>query len=331
MSTQQSARYRWVPGTSRTPGPENGRTAAWPRFLRGGLVLPALLVAAGCTVANEAIRSDFTTFNSIVQFNQTQQMLLNLVRLHYRETPLFLQAGALSASYESQAGGNVLVGTNSDNLTSGGAGFAYTFASKPTITYTPVEGNAYAQQFISEIKLETLGLLLRSGWKVSKLCDLLVESVMIGADTIRNEPNSPGYARFTELTRSLQAAQDSRQLGLFVEDGTPVVRAGAESIPVANWQVRSLFDVMFFAAANTETPAEYSGRTKPVVPNDAMRIRASRSRPADAMVWVQHDGYFYSIDNTDIRSKDTFALLMQLSQIQASPAAASPILTLPVR
>jgi len=328
MSTQQSATHRRPPGT---PGPETGRTAAWPRFLRGVLVLAALLAAGGCSVANNAIRSDFTDFNSIIQFNQTQQMLLNLVRLHYRETPLFLQAGALSASYESQAAGNVLFGTNSDDLTSGGAGLGYTFSSKPTITYTPVEGNAYAQQFISEIKLETLGLLLRSGWKVSKLCDLLVESVVIGSDTIRNEPRSPGFARFTELTRSLQAAQDSRQLGLFVEHGTPVVRAGSESIPVANWQVRSLFDVMFFAAENTETPAEYSGRTKPLVPNDAMRIHASRSRPADAMVWVRHDGYYYSIDNTDIRSKDTFALLMQLSQIQASPAAASPILTLPVR
>jgi len=328
MSTQQATRHRRSPGT---PDSETGRTAAWRGFLRGGLLLPALLATGGCTVANEAIRSDFTEFNSIVQFNQTQQMLLNLVRLHYRETPLFLQAGALSASYESQAGGNVLFGTNSDDFTSGGAGLEYTFASKPTITYTPVEGNAYAQQFISEIKLETLGLLLRSGWKVSKLCDLLIESVVIGSDTIRNEPNSPGYARFTELTRSLQAAQDSRQLGLFVEHGTPVVRAGSESIPVANWQVRSLFDVMFFAAANTETPAEYSGRTKPVVPNDAMRIHSSRSPPADAMVWVKHGGYYYSIDNTDIRSKDTFALLMQLSQIQASPAAASPILTLPVR
>ena len=328
MSTQQSASRRRPPGK---PGSETGHTAAWPRFLRGVLVLAALLAAGGCSVANEAIRSDFTDFNSIIQFNQTQQMLLNLVRLHYRETPLFLQAGALSASYESQAAGNVLFGTNSDDLTSGGAGLGYTFSSKPTITYTPVEGNAYAQQFISEIKLETLGLLLRSGWKVSKLCDLLVESVVIGSDTIRNEPRSSGYARFTELTRSLQAAQDSRQLGLFVEHGTPVVRAGSESIPVANWQVRSLFDVMFFAAENTETPAEFSGRTKPLVPNDAMRIHASRSRPADAMVWVRHDGYYYSIDNTDIRSKDTFALLMQLSQIQASPAAASPILTLPVR
>ena len=328
MSTQQSASRRRPPGK---PGSETGHTAAWPRFLRGVLVLAALLAAGGCSVANEAIRSDFTDFNSIIQFNQTQQMLLNLVRLHYRETPLFLQAGALSASYESQAGGNVRFGTDSDNFTAGGAELDYTFASRPTITYTPIEGNAFAQQFISEIKLETLGLLLRSGWKVSKLCDLLVESVVIGSDIIRNEPKSPGYARFVELTRALQAAQDSRQLGVFVEHGTPVVRAGSESIPVANWQVRSLFDVMFFAAANTETPAEYSGRTKPPVPNDAMRIRASRSRPADAMVWVQHGGYYYSIDNTDIRSKDTFALLMQLSQIQASPAAAAPILTLPVR
>ena len=81
-----------------------------PRRLLALAILPVAatslaLFAGGCKVANTALRADFVDFNSIIQGNQTQQMLLNLVRMHYRETPLFMQAGALTASYESSIGG----------------------------------------------------------------------------------------------------------------------------------------------------------------------------------------------------------------------------------
>ena len=116
-----------------------------------------------------------------------------------------------------------------------------------------------------------------------------------------------------------------------MENGQQVVRAGARSIPAGAWVMRSLFDVMFDAAKNIETPPEHRERMRPAPANGAMTIRASATRPSDAMVWVQFAGHYYSIDNTDLRSKDTFALLMQLARIQASVSAASPVLTLPVR
>ena len=49
------------------------------------------------------------------------------------------------------------------------------------------------------------------------------------------------------------------------------------------------------------------------------------------MVWVRHNGHFYSISHDDIESKDTLALLLQLYRIQAAPPAEAPLLTIPVR
>jgi hypothetical protein len=67
-------------------------------------------------------------------------------------------------------------------------------------------------------------------------------------------------------------------------------------------------------------------------PTRRVRIfRASTERPLDALVWVEHDGYWYSIAKADVSSKDTFALLMLLARIQATPVSAQPVLTLPVR
>jgi hypothetical protein len=297
------------------------------------LLLPMVLALCGCSVANQAIRADFTEHNTIIHFNQEQQMLLNLVRLHYREMPLFLQAGALSASYESHAGASASYNfeTRSPGSITRGLGLDYFFASKPTITYTPVEGKAYVQQFMSPITLDTFGLLVRSGWPVSKLGELLIQKVTIGNEVIFNDPGSANYPRFAALIALLQEAQDAGRLGVVTENGIPVVRAGEQAIPADAWQLRSLFDVMFAAARNTETPTEYLNRVRPGIGNGALLIRATSSCPPDALIWVEHAGYCYSIDNTDLQSKDTFALLIQLSRIQATPITGSPVLTLPVR
>ena len=176
------------------------------------VTLLAALVAGGCQVSNQAIRADFTDFNTIIQFNQAQQMLLNLVRLHYREAPLFLQAGALSAAYESRTGASAGISVESGTSRTSGVGVDYAFAAKPTITYTPVEGKAYVQQFMSEISLDTMGLLLRSGWPVGRLAELTIERVVIGDDVLINDPKAPSYPRFVALIDTLQQAQDAGRL-----------------------------------------------------------------------------------------------------------------------
>jgi len=62
------------------------------------LCLVSMLLLAGCSVPSRSIRSTFADYNQTIQFNESQEMLLNLVRLKYRETPLFLKVGALSTS-----------------------------------------------------------------------------------------------------------------------------------------------------------------------------------------------------------------------------------------
>ena len=102
------------------------------------VTLLAALIAGGCQVSNQAIRADFTDFNTIIQFNQAQQMLLNLVRLHYREAPLFLQAGALSAAYESRTGASAGISVESGTSRTSGVGVDYAFAAKPNLLHLEI-------------------------------------------------------------------------------------------------------------------------------------------------------------------------------------------------
>ncbi len=303
----------------------------YARPLCAGALLATMLAVSGCAVANQAIRSDFTDFNGIIQFNQSQQMLLNLVRLHYREPPMFLQAGALTASYSSTAGGAANVGFESGLATTSGLEFNYEFASRPTISYTPIEGKAYVTQFMTEVSFETFCLLMRAGWPVTKLCNLLVERVTIDpAAPLRNHLSAPSYGEFTALVAKLQAAQDSGQLSVVNSNGALAVAVGSDLIQVEKFQLRSLLDVMFVASKNTETPSAHQGRTKESQPNGQISIHVSHAPPPDAVVWVQYSGHYFSVNNTDISSKDTLALLMQLFRVQAAPSTGAPLLTIPV-
>lgn len=307
-----------------------------------GLSLIACIVfLGGCAVASHAIKSDFTTYNSIIQFNQSQQMLMNLVRLHYRESPSFLQAGSLTASYESTAGADGGItglsgfngwATQAASVATGYGDLNYKFSSKPTITYTPIDGKNYVQEFLTEVTPETFCLLLKSGWPIEKLGNLLVDKVIPeGGGKLINRSDAKSYPKFQAWLKSLQAAQEKDELDLIAGEQGTEVKAGNQITALKRINFRSLLDVMFHAAMSTETPSIHRKRIRLNEKNPEITIHASFLPPNDASVWVRYAGHYYSISNSDVTSKDTFALLMELYRLQAAPSTGAPVLTIPAR
>jgi len=289
------------------------------------------LVLSGCMVANHAIRSDFGSFNTTVQYTQSQQILLNIVRMHFRESPMFLQAGNITASYESQVGAEAGV----DPFPSWNAGAHYSFSSKPTISYTPVEGKSYVAQFMTAISPETFCVLFQGGWSVSELVKLLVDRVTLpSGEVLVNHGSSPSLRQFEQWAEGLRRKQESQDLLVGSANGVLSLTSSGEVFPLKDWRFHSLFEVLFEASRNTETPPDQLDRVKKNVkktPNGVMKIRVSAMAPRDAMVSVKYAGYHYSVSHSDLRSKDTLALLNQLYRIQSPPAGAAPVLTIPAR
>jgi hypothetical protein len=290
------------------------RTSAILRTITAGAILAGTLASSsGCQVANQALRADFTDFNTILQSNQTQQMLLNLVRMHYRETPLFMQAGSLTASYESSISADSSASIPAGDPSSIDIGGSYRFSSKPTISYTPVEGKEYVQQFMAEITPQTFAMLVRAGWPISKLGELLVASVTLDSgERLVGRPSAASNPRFREFFETLKAS-------------------GTLTIGVERFQFRSLFSAMFNASRDVQTPASRASWAKSTPGGQEIDVRVSDKPPVDALVCVEYAGSYYSIANDDIRSKDTLALLMQLSRIQSGPSAPAPLITIPAR
>jgi len=288
----------------------------------------------GCAIANRAIQTDFTAFNSVVQYNQSQQMLLNIVRIHFRESPEFLQAASLSASYESTSvTGAGIAGWGAPSYpTAGAANISYTFATKPTITYTPIDGKNFVQQFLYKITPDTCSLLIDAGWPIKKLGDLLIDRVDLkNGEALVNKPTSSTYPMFKKWIRSIQDAQSADQLEIRAMSNGIVIHTPLEDRSVNDIHFRSLADVMFVAAKNVETPASQKSFARDGDGTGEIAVHSSRIPPFNAMISVWYRGHFYSISNNDVKSKDTFALLMQLYRLQAAPSGSTPVLTIPVK
>jgi hypothetical protein len=310
------------------------RTSAILRTITAGAILAGTLASScGCQVANQALRADFTDFNTILQSNQTQQMLLNLVRMHYRETPLFMQAGSLTASYESSISADSSASIPAGDPSSIDIGGSYRFSSKPTISYTPVEGKEYVQQFMAEITPQTFAMLVRAGWPISKLGELLVASVTLDSgERLVGRPSAASNPRFREFFETLKASEERDDLEVLGrKDGGIDLRAGTLTIGIERFQFRSLFSAMFNASRDVQTPASRASWAKSTPGGQEIDVRVSDKPPVDSLVCVEYAGSYYSIANDDIRSKDTLALLMQLSRIQSGPSAPAPLITIPAR
>ncbi len=302
-----------------------------------------LLLTWGCTMHTQAIRRDFSDYNQTIHYNDSQQMLLNLVRLKYRETPLFMEVGALSASYDASGSFELGAGRISDsNVISGEIGGR--FAARPTITYTPLAGEMYVKRVLAEIGGDTFVLLVHSGWPVDVLSHVMVEKL---AGAVNNE-DDPTYERFNELVSALRQAQEKDGLRFVNEEGQGIKmeiqttrgdlfggsaseEARSYRLPVSEFLFRSLLDLMFFLGKNTEVPEDHLDQVRSGRSNGWLNIRHHAGRPDDALVSVLHNGYYFSIARNDIRSKDTFALLKLLFALQAGDVeTVQPVLTLPV-
>src|SRR5690349_11714056 len=118
---------------------------AWCNRRRLACLVGLALLAGGCSFGPRTLPGDRIRYNEAIKTSTEEQLLLNIVRLRYTDTPSSLAVSSLAEQYEltknlgltpfftSAAAGQALGGYRSTVLPQAGIGTA----DRPTLTYAP--------------------------------------------------------------------------------------------------------------------------------------------------------------------------------------------------
>ena len=188
-----------------------------------------ILSCSGCSLGPRSLMHSRLRYNDAVKTTSEQQLLLNIVRLRYVDTPSSLAISSIADQQEVVAGLGLV-----PFFMSAGAGDVGSYrnsilpqaqltgTTRPTLSYTPLDDEEFTRRLFSPISLEGAAYLSKTTWPISTVFRLYLENLnwVSNAETASGptpaEP--PDYATFLEGVQSLQRLQDRKLITLFTEE-----------------------------------------------------------------------------------------------------------------
>jgi hypothetical protein len=189
-------------------------------IVRTSLMASIALSLSGCGSFGPASvdRDRFDYMNAIAN-SWKQQTLLNIVKMRYADTPVFLDVGQIISGYQLQ--GAVTVGGTLNSLSALGdvvtMGTAGSYIDRPTITYTPLTGAHFLQVMITPIPPSALLMRAEEGWPIDKLLQIGTQSINGLSNRKGGVRGRPADSDFVRLLAALQRLQASGAIDLRVE------------------------------------------------------------------------------------------------------------------
>jgi hypothetical protein len=227
-----------------------------------------LALAAGCAFGPRTLEKTRLPYNQAIKRTAEEQLLLNIVRLRYTDTPSSLGVSSITAQHELQqtlslmpffasAASNTAIATAATVLPQLGL----EGASRPTITYSPEDDQEFTRKLFAPMPLEGIVLLSKTvtTWPISTIMRLWLETLN-RVDNAQNASGptpalAPRFAEFRAGIDALQALQDHYQVAIFVKESEEKVGG---PVPAASITPR---DVVEAAKGGFEYRPDPGGKT----------------------------------------------------------------------
>jgi hypothetical protein len=183
------------------------------------IFLWVLLLLSGCAgFGPSTVSRDRFDYTEAISDSWKHQMLLNMVKLRYADTPVFLDVSSVISQY--QIAGQVNLGATINNnpwSSSQSLGATGQYVDRPTITYTPILGDKFARSLMSPIPPPAILSLLQGGYPVDLVFRIMVNEV----NGIRNRFGGPARAHranpeFYALVEKMRRIQTAGNIGMRV-------------------------------------------------------------------------------------------------------------------
>jgi hypothetical protein len=200
-------------------------TAVLRKMLALGALLLSLLVtlpACQASLGPNAIRRAVPSYNETLISEMNQQLLLNLVRLRYRDNPLFLEVGTITTQQTLATSGGVNVSGTAGGVNGAGAiitpSAGVSYSETPTIVFTPLQGESFFRRMMSPLPPVAVLLFASSGWSIARVMGLATDRI----NDLANAPSAAGptpalappFADFRELLKTLRELQLKHALNI---------------------------------------------------------------------------------------------------------------------
>ncbi len=266
-------------------------------FRRAGVLttIGLCLLLGGCTkLGPEGIKASRLDYNIAVQRTTDEQLLVNLVRMRYRDTPLFIDVSAIASQLSVIAGANARADLLPDAPDPVGIGGSVQFTETPTISYSPLQGEDFVKRLLAPVRVDQLILLAHSGWSLSRILRVCVQQL----NGIPNAPRASGPTPDTppEYADFVRVADQLRELQL---DGA--------------------LELGFRAQGEQTVPVLHVTPTAVNEPAVAALISRLGLDPGHGSYLLTHDPLGEARDTIRIRTRSLLGMLFYLSQSVAVP------------
>jgi len=132
---------------------------------------------SGCGTPTKVIENRHWSLNNSIHDTTQEQLLLNIVRLRYDETPLFLQLSSISTTFGTQQGIGVTGQIPDGGPNVLGLSGNLSYSESPTVTWSLPDSSEYYGRLLAPVGTDQLTSLANSGFDPSRVFRLGMKKV----------------------------------------------------------------------------------------------------------------------------------------------------------
>jgi hypothetical protein len=191
-----------------------------------GVAAICITLSSCASIGPISVPQDRVDYANALSDSWKDQMLSNIVRLRYGDTPTFMDVSSVISAYTLQGavqvGGTVNIGVPGNTTTlPGGAGTLGAvggYNDRPTISYTPLTGRKFAQSLLQPVPPRAIFSLISAGYPA----DVVIPETVRALNGIYNRTSQGGVRRpsdpeFDLLVDALRRIQISRAFSMHIE------------------------------------------------------------------------------------------------------------------
>jgi len=178
------------------------------RQLAASLLILAMSALIGCSVQPKIIQHRHWELNDTIRETHNEQLLLNIVRLRYDETPYFLQVSSITTSFSAQGNLGVTGSFPKSSPNTLGLSGGLSYGETPVVTWSLPDSREFFGRVLAPMGADQLTSLAHSGWDPTRVLQMGIKKI----NKLRNKDfrvgegivTPPTYDNFIEAIKLIR-------------------------------------------------------------------------------------------------------------------------------